>query len=162
MVDPGKYLMCIGTTMGRVARALGAMLEADLPLLDCIRSSPTGATRCPRLTGVLELPTIGCVNAVCAGSTDLARPVDAETPDRPQPPKTQFSRRLAARGASVVTSDLPARLEVPPRRLSKKSKNAFRYLSSTAQRCPQGPVASGTIEGEIRSPPVRFRAQATH
>ena len=50
-------------------------------------------------------PTIGCVNAVCAGSTDLARPVDAETPDHPQPPKTQFSRGHAARGASVVTSD---------------------------------------------------------
>ena len=128
------------------------MLEAGLPLLDCIRSSPTGATRCPRRTGVSELPHNRLRHAVCAGLADLARPVDAETPDRPQSTKTQFSRRLAARGASVVTFDLPARLEVPSRRVPKKWKNPFGRASSTAQRCPWDPVASGTIEGNIRSP----------
>ena len=64
-------------------------------------------------------PTIGFVNEVCAGSTDLARPVDAETPDRPQPtqnailPETCGSRGLsghigparAPRGAITAGSE---------------------------------------------------------
>ena len=65
-------------------------------------------------------PTIGCVTQFVldrriwhARSTQRRRIVR-------NPPKTQFSRRLAARGASVVTLDLPARLEVPSRRVPKK------------------------------------------